>query len=403
MADFQRAQDIIAYEAFSGLRNDVLPQRFSLTDLAIATNVDIDASGGVARRAGRVSKYAGNVHSLWSTGDLGLFMEGGSLKRLNADYTATALRTGLAALPPMSYQRVNDQVYFSNGIDRGVIENGVARSWGLSLPPLPGVSVTVGNMPAGDYQFATTYLRGDGQESGTGLAGRIAVTEGSGLIFAMPASTDPAVKQKMLYLTTPNGEILYEAAEMDNSVVSATYQNDTTELSLPLATQFMGPPPAGHLLGYYQGRMYSAVGDTLFYSEPFAHELFDLRHYMSFDSRITMFAPVEDRDNPGVFLGTERSTGWLQGNDPTEFKLLNPVDYGTIPGAVTYVDGALYAQHSTGARGLPMWMSTQGICVGLPGGAIQNITRAKYSFAVQGSGCALFKPDSKQAIFVANY
>lgn len=405
MVDFQRDQDVVAYEGFKGLRNDVLPQRFSIADLAIAQNIDIDESGGISRRTGRTSKYAGVVHSLWAEGSLGLFMEGGNLKRLNTDYTATTMRSGLAVLPAMRYQKVNDTVYFTNGQECGLVERGVARSWGIAVPPPPGAAATVGNMPAGDYQFAMTYLRADGQESGTGLAGRISVPDGSGLNFTMPTSSDPNVAMKALYLTTPNGEILYRALVQMNVAGSCSYRNDSSELNLPLTTQFMGPPPAGHLLGYYHGRMYVAVGENLFYSEPYAYELFDLRRYLSFDGRITLFAPIEDRDNPGIFIGTDTSTCWLNGVDPDEFKMVPGVNYGAIIGAMTNVDGAMYADHGNGARMLPMWLSMQGICVGLPGGTVQNITRSKYFSPVpaQSSGCALFKPDSTQFVAVANY
>lgn len=403
MADFQRDPDVVAYEGFKGIRNDVLPQRFGLADLAVAQNVDIDESGGIARRTGRVSKYAGVTHSLWSDGALCLFMEGSSLKQLKTDYTAVVLRTGLSVLPSMRYQKVNDEIYFANGTERGMLDHGTARSWGLDVAPLPGATVTVGAMPAGDYQFAVTYLRWDSQESGVGIAGRISVPDGSGLVFTLPVSADPAVLFKAVYISTTNGDILYRAITAVNSALTTTYQNDTSELSLPLTTQFMGPPPAGHLLGYYHGRMYVAVGDTLFYSEPYAYELFDPRRYIQFDGRVTMFAPLEDRLHPGIFVGTERSTCWLEGNEPDEFVMTPGVNYGAIIGAMAYVDGAMYADHGAGARLLPMWMSAQGICIGLPDGTVQNITRSKYLFTAQGSGCALFKPDSTQFVAVANY
>lgn len=405
MADFQRDQDIVAYEGFSGIRNDVLPQRMTHADLAVAQNIDIDETGGIKRRAGRTSVYGGNVRSLWSDGAQALFVEGTNLKRLNPDYTATTLRTGLTPLQAMAYQGVNDAVYFANGRETGVVQGGLARSWGLPMGSVPGVTVTVGNMPAGDYQFTQTYFRNDGQESGAGLAGRIRIAAGSGLVFAMPISTDPGVTNKAMYLTTPNGDVLYQAGIMTNNTTSFTYQNDSSELALPLTTQFMGPPPAGHLVGYYYGRMYVAVGSDLFYSEPYAYELFDRRKYLSFDSRITMFAPVSSensRDNAGIFLGTERSTTWLAGEGPEDFKAVAGPNYGVVMGAMDYVDGSMFTDGSSGARMLPMWMSTRGICVGLAGGMVQNVTQARYQISASGSGCALFKPDSTQFVAVAN-
>lgn len=403
MADFQRDQDVIAYESFTGVRNDVSPERFALTDLVAGRNIDIDESGRASRRTGRTLKHAGLVHSLWAKDALCLFAEGDALKRLNADYTSAVLRSGLTPLAPLSYQAVNDQVYYANGVESGVVERGVSRSWGIPVPPLPSVAVTVGAMPAGDYQFAVTYLRADGQESGAGLAGRIYVPDGSGLNFILPVPVDQGIVSKNIYLSTTNGEELYHTMLVGASVLTATYQNDTSELALPLMTQFMGPPPAGNLLGYYHGRMYVAVGDILYYSEPYAYELFDLRRYIALDGRVTMFAPIEDRDNPGVLVGTDKSIGWMPGTNPDEFQYVPRADYGVIYGTMAYIDGAMYEDHRFGARQLPMFLTTAGLCIGLPGGEMQNITRSKYIFPAQGSGCALFKPDTTQFVAVANF
>lgn len=402
MAAFQRDPGIVAYEAFAGLRNDVDPHRFELADLAVGTNIDIDDTGGAARRGGRTLKRAGAAHSLWSDETLALFVDGTALKRLNSDYTATTMRTGLTSGLRMAYQKVNDQVFFANGAESGVLQAGVVRSWGLPVPPSLFVSATVGDMPAGDYQFVMVYLRNDGQQSGAGLAGRITLTAGAGIVLTLPVSADPDVVAKAVYLSTPNGDVLYRAFTVLGAVTTFTYTNDTTELAMPLDTQFLSAPPAGHLLGYYRGRVFVAVGDALFYSEPAAYELFDLRRYLSFDSRISVIAPIEDREHPGIFVATETSTGWIQGTEADSFKFVPGANYGAVPGTLVFVDGALFADRSAGARMLPMWLSTQGVCVGLPGGTVQNLTRAKYQFTAQGSGCALFKPDTTQFIAVAN-
>ena len=403
MATFQRDPGIVAYEAFSGLRNDVEPHRFGLSDLAVGTNIDIDESGGVARRTGRVLARGGASHSLWSDGTLALFVEGSSLKRLNTNYSDATLRTGLTAGQTMRYQQVNDRVYFSNGTETGVVQDGRVRSWGLPVPPLPAAQAVVGEMPAGSYQYTLVGLRNDGQQSGAPMAGVIALDAGAGIRFTLPAVNDPDLTAWGVYLSPPNGDALYLAALAAAGAHTVDYLNDTAELALPLDTQFMGPPPAGHMLGYFRGRMFVAVGDTIFYSEPGAYELFDLRHFISFDSRVTMIAPIEDRDNPGVFVATETSTGWIRGVDADSFAFVPGANYGAIPGAMAMVDGAMFADHAAGARMLPMWLSTEGLCIGMPGGTVQNLTRSKFKFTARGSGCALFKPDSTQFVAVTNH
>ncbi len=406
----QRDQDTIAYQNFSGLRSDVDPERFELSDLAVANNCDIDKSGRIARRSGYANIVDTATHSLWASDNLGLAVcvQGTTLFRINSDYSLSILATGLTAAARMSYKRVNDRVYFSNGFQTGVIENGHVRSWGLPVPPLPGVGVTVGNMPAGSYQYVLTYFREDGQESGAGLAGVISVPAGAGLTFILPTPTDPGVVSRGLYLTTPNGDMLYLALTVPISTLVVTYTNDTSELVLPLATQFMGPPPAGQIVGYFRGHTFVGVDSTLYPSTDMNYELFDLRQYIALESRVTLFAALEDKEiytdgkKSGVFVGTDRSCGVLAGSKPGDFLYVPKTDYGAVEGAVAYVDGSLYGDNATGAKSLPMWLSKQGICVGLPDMEIRNLTRTKYSFTIGSRGAAMFRPGPNRFVAVTS-
>lgn len=405
----QRDEDVVTYEAFRGLRNDVSPERFEQGDLAVADNIDLDKSGRIARRAGYTSKVAGAAHSLWADDmqDVCMFVQGGVLRRLATDYTSSAVLALANASDPMSYHRVSDRVYFSNGQDIGAYENGRARSWGIPVPALPGVAVTVGDMPAGEYQFAMTLLRGDGQESGAPLAGRITLPAGSGITFTTPTTLPDGVVGKILYVSPPNGEVLMEATKLIPSEANVTV-GDPSLLSLPLVTQFLAPPPAGQLIAYYRGRMFVAVGDTLYMSEPYGYELFDLRRYIQLDGRITLLAPMVDKDTTGTglgsgfFVGTDRSCGILAGNNSEDFQYVPKIEYGAIPGAVDFVDGALFRSGETTARVLPMWLTTQGLCIGLPDLTIGNLTRSKYGFPAAGRGAALFMPGPNRFIATAN-
>lgn len=414
MADNQtlpRDPDVVVYSGFKGLRNDIAPERFGPEDLVVGNNVDIDKSGRLARRAGYTQQITGAAHSLWSDPQQSvcMFVQGGQLCQLNPNMSVTPLRSLVAALSPMSYEKVNDRVYFSNGVDNGVFEGGAVRSWGLPVPVSPGVSVSVGSMPAGTYMATISYLRNDGQESGAPLAISVTVPDGSGLEFTLPPAPDPSVVGTIIYLSEPNGETLFEAMTVAATQSGAAYTGDTTELGRPLDTQFLRAPPAGQRIAFYRGSMFVAVGDQLYASEPFAYELFDLRRSIAVDGRIGMLSSILDReffeDRPresGFFIGTDRSTGALIGSDPTNFQYVPKVDYGVIPGAVDYVDGSLFYDDAQGARLLPMWLSQQGICVGLPSLMIRNLTRTKYSFTAGGQGAALFMPGPNRFLATFN-
>lgn len=404
----QREQDVVCYQNFFGVRNDIDPERFELGDLVSASNCDIDKSGRLARRAGYTEVLAGTTHSIFGSDSLGLAMcvQGTQLLRIFPDYTTGVLKSGLTAGQRMTYTRVNNRVYFSNGFETGVVENGAVRSWGLPVPPLPTVVSTVGQMPTGWYQYVVTYFRSDGQESGAGLAGKINC--GGGLAFTVPASTDPDVVSKGIYVTTQNGDALYLAMVIPNATTSAIYNNNTRELTVPLLTQFLTPPPAGQVTGYYKGRMFVGAGDVLYPSEPFGFELFDQRKYIQTDGKLTMIAPFEDKESTdiatksGLFLGTDKSCGVLVGADPDTFRYVTKTGYGAVQGALDYVDGSLFGDNSSNARSLPMWLTTQGVCVGMADMEIKNLTRTRYGFTIGNQGAAIFIPGPNRYIAVSS-
>ena len=155
--------------------------------------------------------------------------------------------------------------------------------------------------------------------------------------------------------------------------------------------------------------MYVAVGDVLYPSSSFGYELFDLREYIPLDGRITLLAPLTDKEmiidrglGSGLFIGTDRSCGVLAGTSPENFQYVPKSDYGAIPGALAYVDGALFGDDSLGARQLPMWLTTQGICIGMPEMAIRNLTRSHYTIPAAGLGAALFMPGPNRFLATAN-
>ena len=396
-----RRQSRTSYKSFNGLRNDVGPERFGTGDLVAANNVDIDKTGRIARRDGYTRKVAGAAHSLWAQGGTALFVAGTNLMRLSTDYSATVLRAVSGARA--SFSQVGERVYFSDGTNTGVYENSAVRSWGMAAPALPVATLVGGSLTPGTYQFTITKSRADGQESGAALAGVVEVAEGQGLQLDWLSADNTDATAWNIYLTTPNGDTLYLAMSQPTALKTYTVAaSDVLALALPLTTQFMVPAPAGQLVSYYRGHMFVAVGSVLYMSEPFAYEMFDLRNYIEFDAPITMIAPIEDRAGAvaGVFIGTEKSTGVLTGSGPADFQYVAKVDYGVVLGALDYVDGTLLGEGATNAKQLPMWLSAQGICVGMPMMEVENQTRGRYDLTANGTGAATFMPPANKFVAV---
>lgn len=402
----EREPGLVSYAAFTGLRNTVGSERLSVSELALADNVDLDSSGRLGRRAGYTSVLAGTYHSLWADdeGELCLVADGTALKRVSASYTTTTLATLTGVGERISYSKVNDQVFYSNGVDTGVVDTGAARSWGLPVPALPGAVATVGSLLPGTYQYVVTQMRASGHESGAGLAGVIELTAtGNGIVFDLPPLVDADVAYQLVYLSPPNEAVMYLAATVsaDDATVTCTGAGDAT---LPLLTQFMSPAPAGQLVAFYRGRVYVAVGDTLFASSPLGYDLFDLREYVQLDGRVTMMAPMTDKEmgdtsrNSGFFIGTDKTCGVLVGSGPADFQYVPKTRYGAVEGAVAFVDGSAFADAAAGARDIPVWLTTQGICAGMPNMEVRNLTRTRYTFTASGLGAAVFVPGPNRFI-----
>lgn len=371
---------------FRGLRNDTSSERFDAEDLEVASNVDLDATGKLMRRAGSTSRYAGSPHSLWSDGSMALFVES-ALKRLNPDYSATTLRAGLTG-GRMRYQPVNGRVYYSNGIETGVVENGASRSWGVTAPANPGnAAVATGSLHAGTYQYTVTFIRSDGQESGAPLARTLDVPEGGAIVFsALPVSSDPGVAYKAVYLSTPNGETLYRALVLANSDTAATYSNDSADLQVALETQFFEPAPAGHEIAYWRGHLFVAVGNLIRYSQPYGYEWFDPRDFLPVDSHVTLLAPVDD----GIYIASETKTWFMTGETPSALALAEKAPYGAVPYTLAYQEPQRFADGSASGP-VALWTSNAGICAGSNGGAFENITGGRYRHAEALAGAAVVR------------
>lgn len=390
-----RAERPVEFKEFLGLRNTTSPERFALGDLQAALNVDIDDAKRITRRAGLTERLTGATHSLWSDGVTCLAVQGSTLKRVRAtgssSYAFDTMRSSLTAGLRMDYWSVNDCVYYANGAETGVIQAGASRSWGLTPPSgQPGAQAIGGGLEAGRYRYALTYLRGDGQESGTGQSDAIDLTERAGIRFtSIPVSSDATVTRKAIYLTSTNGEQLYRAVVMENSETQADYRNESLDLKVPLRTQFGQPAPAGHMVSWFRGHALVAQGPVLWPSEPYRYELFMLdKHAFMFPADINLLAPVED----GIFVGADQ-TYFLSGAGPEQWarSKRTVAGYGAIPYTRAY-EPAEGDDLGEGVAGrVAMWASPQGHCMGANGGAFRNLTSSRFSYPTAQRGAGIVR------------
>jgi len=380
-------EGLFSFDNFRGLRNNVDPAAFAPGDLSVALNVNIDDGASVSRRRGFSSPVTAAIdRDVWAKGSVCLGVGSDALKLVLPDYTTKTLLAGLTPGRPVSYEAVGDRVFWSNGVENGVVQNGTCRSWGLAIPGRPTVAAGPGELAAGLYQFAITYLRNDGQESGTGRAGTLTLASTGGVsLSSIPVSADPTVAFKAVYATSAGGETLYQVGVIPNA--QTTFLIDTIRPGVsPLATQFLQPPPPADFIAEYRGHLLAAAGDLVYPSEVYAPELFDWRRAVPFGGTVTMLAPMPD--GSGMYVGTENSILWLPGDSPDVWRYQEVAGYGAIPRTLTYGDNSLLGPSDAVAK-VAFFATQRGLCVGKPGGQVTNLTEDRFAYPIQPRGAGV--------------
>lgn len=388
---------------FKGIRNTTTPDRFKVGELVSCQNLDIDNSERIQTRLGQtLLQDMPGSHSVWSFGTLCLFVCNATLYRLLPDLTTQVIKV-LKSNAPMCFEFDSvGTAYYSNGIDLGRVVNGVYSCWGVPVPSAqPTATATGGSMPAGTYLYALTNVRADGLEGGTGVAGSITLTSTGGIQFAnIAVDPNPEVSGKMLYLSTPDGEVMYRAVLMLNDTTSYLYQGDTTDLTVPLATQFVTPPPAGHILDIFNGSMYVCKGGLAWRSDPYAYETFRPTSFLQFPGLLTMFMGL----NQSVWVSTDqdrvfhfKDDVWMYGHEAVKAQSMEVDASAAVLGTAVKTTMAALAKEDVTEEGgaqdrqVVMWASSRGIYVGDEGGTATNLTETMVSIGGAPLGAAMIR------------
>jgi len=319
-------------------------------------NVDFDDSGMMSfPRIGHTIECAGTDCHSWRemVTDLGngFFVDGTSLKRLNLDGTATTLQT-VSALP-MSFCRIGDSIYFSNGVDTGIYINGTIKPWGITPPQTQpyATATNLGGMYGGDYRVAITWMveisPGHYEESGTFESTQVTVADGGGIHLTAFPTPPSYVDQVAVYVSGVNGgsdgmdstgEGLYLYDEYPANVSDVTIRYNVGTVNLDTQFGFKPLPKLG-LTAHY-GRIYWIDGSLVRYTEAQHFGLQRANSYFRFDETVTNIVSV-----PGaLYVSTEKAIYRVQGIDSEgPASNVKVKTYGAPEGAVYYDDNDNFA------------------------------------------------------------
>lgn len=185
-------------------------------------------------------------------------------------------------------------------------------------------------------------------------------------------------KNKRMSFLDWNGDTLYSNTVNNGIIVngvSAAWPVGTYEG--PKTTRQFDKAPVGSHLEKHQGRVVIAVDDALYFSEPYAPGLFNLKLFWPMESRILMVKSVDT----GLFVSDELKTYFLSGTSPLDFIQTEEASYPAHEWSVAHdevelVDIGLGESEETGV----IWSSEEGVCIGLPNGKIKKVTKRRMEY-----------------------
>jgi hypothetical protein len=145
-------------------------------------------------------------------------------------------------------------------------------------------------------------------------------------------------------------------------------------------------PQSGHIVQYFNGRIYVARNDTVIFTEPLRYGVTrPAQGIYMFPERVELLAPSTD----GVYVGWQGQVAFLAGMDPYDVSQIAVQAVGPVPRAMTYLPGE---RLEVGARQVPVWWGTDGVMVaGLPNGQVRQLTRDRLAVPKHEVGAMLLR------------
>lgn len=358
-----------------------MDNRRSNVDLQVDTlrngvNVDILPSGKVRRRRGIAQVIADSgAHSLFATKTRLLWATANALKSATANFAKATLLTDTRLSMPLSFVELNGESYFTNELVNGKVNSlGAYEPWGVSAPASAPACASMDSATAKDraHHVTCTFVMSTGEESGAPLA--VTVMCGDSPIIrltAIPQSSDSRVSYTRIYVSDVDGEVMYAHADVPAGVVAYDV-NGPFGIGQQLKTQFMNKPPTGQLIEQFNGRLYIASGNLVYFTEPLRYGLVHtVNGYFMFPERVTLLKSVTD----GMYVSSEAT--YFLPNGMKDAKLEPMLPYRAIEGAACNLPDS----HDV------MWLSERGFVLGGSGGKTDNLTEDRIAIDTATRAC----------------
>ncbi len=210
---------------------------------------------------------------------------------------------------------------------------------------------------------------------------------------------------EMLYVLRTAANNLYWSTGLEHGVVVAgvnrawiteddNYWSGTTDADVIAHELHQDPMPIGKQMVEYAGRIWVVYNDMVIYTNPFS-ETTDLReNFLPVGEQITNLGAVSD----GLFITTATRSYFYTGRNPDEMSVMQQSPFGGIPDTMLQVDGRILGEGQN-TLGL-LWVSSRGICIGLPNGILVNVTKQQIKELTGVKGAALLRELNGQQHYI---
>ena len=175
-----------------------------------------------------------------------------------------------------------------------------------------------------------------------------------------------------------------------------------TETLGAIAGRMLSAPPLATEIELYKGRIYLASGPVVWATELYLYDLVDKnRNYVLLEDDVTMLAAVGN----GLYVGTARQLLFLGGVLSKGLQLQTVLDTPVLAGSMVQVP--LSKVHPQARQGpvpegdAPVFMTGAGICLGLDGGEVFNLTQGRVVFPQAQRVAALYREDQGANSYLA--
>lgn len=177
----------------------------------------------------------------------------------------------------------------------------------------------------------------------------------------------------MAYL--PIGDVIYfsngrQSGMYANGVVSGW--SDTAYVGPTTTKRFSSPPAGGHL-EVFNGQVYIASGNTVYFTERYAYSRVNMAaNFLPFEGQVGMVKAVQS----GIYFGTDKGTYFAQGTNAGNL-VLHTIDRDRmLEHSAVKIDGSELKLQGSAV----FWASSAGIMLGGEGGEVRRISEHRISF-----------------------